>query len=154
MTISRYSVLKGKVVDSSFIRNNGHDYYIIHIKVFEETFKAFVNVLSYNGSTLEYSQNFKWTDEFKNKLKRIELGSYRLLSQPSELALDYIRSGFVDMLSFTVISKDISRSESELTNLIDEHLQRAKSDDDSIVMYLGRHSKTNMNLTWVYRMFI
>ncbi len=67
----------------------------------------------------------------------MESGSARLLNQPRVLSLDYIRNGYVDMSSFIQIPKNISRSESELTNLIDSCIQRSKSDNDSIVYVFG-----------------
>ena len=124
-------------MDSSFIHKNGHDHFIINVNVFENNYKAFVNVLSYDGSDLEYIQNSIWTDPFRSKLQALELGSNRVQSPPGGLALDYIRSGIVDIGSFTEIPKNISRSESDLTQLLDNYVQRAKSDDNSLVYVFG-----------------
>lgn len=137
MPIPRYSVLKGKVTGSSFIHKHGHDHYIINVKVSENQYKAFVNVLSYDGSDLEYLQNSNWTDPFRNKLDTLEAGSLEIQSQSDGLALDYIRSNIVDITAFTKIQQGISRSESNLANLLDSYVQRAKSNDDSAVYVFG-----------------
>ncbi|HXT82952.1 MAG TPA: DUF2278 family protein [Verrucomicrobiae bacterium] len=70
-------------------------------------------------------------------MKRMELGSARLLNQTRVLSLDYILSGYVDMSSFIQIPQNISRSESELTKLIDSCVHRSKSDNDSIAYVFG-----------------
>ena len=33
MPIPRYSIMKGKVIGSSFIQNHGHDHFIINIQI-------------------------------------------------------------------------------------------------------------------------
>ncbi len=137
MPIPRYSVLKGKVTGSSFIQNHGHDHYIINVQVSENQYKAFVNVLSYDGSDLEYLQNSNWTNPFKNKLAELEAGSHEIQSQPDGIALDYIRSNIVDITAFTKIQQGISRSESDLTHLLNSYVERAQSDDDSVVYVFG-----------------
>ncbi|HEY6537244.1 MAG TPA: YukJ family protein [Candidatus Nitrosocosmicus sp.] len=143
MPIPRYSVLKGKVTGSTFIENHGHDHFIINIQVSENQYKAFVNVLSYDGSNLEYLHNSNWTDPFKNKLAELEPGSHELQRQPDGMALDYIRSNIVDITAFTNIQQGISRSESDLTNLLKDHVERAQSNDDSVVYVFGSAFKDN-----------
>lgn len=137
MPIPRYSVLKGKVTGSSFVHRHSHDHYIINVKVSENQYKAFVNVLSYDGSDLEYLHNSNWTDPFRNKFVALEEGSHEVQSQPDGLALDYIRSNIVDITAFDKIQKGISRSESNLTNLLNRYVERAKSNNDSVVFVFG-----------------
>lgn len=44
MAIPRYSVLKGKVIDSNMVYKNGNDHFIIIIGVSEHKYKAYVNI--------------------------------------------------------------------------------------------------------------
>ncbi len=113
------------------------------MQVSENQYKAFVNVLSYDGSDLEYLHNSNWTDPFKNKLAELESGSHEIRRQPDGMALDYIRSNIVDITAFTNIQQGISRSESDLTNLIKGHVERAQSNDDSVVYVFGSAFKDN-----------
>jgi uncharacterized protein YukJ len=110
---------------------------IINVQDSENRYKDFVNVLSYDGSFLEYVQNSNWTNPLKSKLQDLELGSHEIESQPDGLALDYIRSGIADIESFTGIPKNISISDSDLTKLIDHYVQRTTSDDNSMVYIFG-----------------
>ncbi len=75
MAIPRYSILKGKVIDSNIIHKNGNDHFIINVRVSEHKYKAYMNILSQDGSDLEFVQNSNWIDPFRSKLGSFEMGS-------------------------------------------------------------------------------
>ena len=136
MAINKYSVLKGKAIDSRLASGRNPHY---QIRVVDEKveYRIAVNVQSPDNSDLEYIISSHWTHPIHDDLKEIPFGIHPIKSQPGGLALDYIRGNIVDPRLFVPIPMSVPGPDNDLNEKLDHYVQRAMADEDSEIYAFG-----------------
>lgn len=133
-----YSVLVGKVVDGQLKLSGNSPHYEIWVRAGSDDYRVAVNVRSVDGSVVlvHYDPNF--TNPTKLNIPQLSVGAKGLQPLPTGLngeGLDYLRDGLFDVASMQPVPADGSGV--TLHNLLDGQIERAKADDDAVLIALG-----------------
>jgi uncharacterized protein YukJ len=137
MPLKEYGVLKGRPVARRLgVTSNAH--FQIHIVDDTTDYRIAVNVKSkLSPSELEYLINDKFEHPITDQLVELPLGFHRIESRPGGLAIDFIRGNILDKDKMIPLPFDVPGPDNDLNEAIDKHVQRAMSDEESLLYAFG-----------------
>ena len=138
MALSRYGVVKGTIV--GHLRDASDDHYQILTQAGDTIFRIAINVKSaapHAPSTLLYEAVEQLPVGFTDSLQALSVGCTAVASQPNTLAVDFLRSGFVDVPHMQVVPTDQSGGLNNLKDTLETIVTDAMSEVGSLVYAFG-----------------
>jgi uncharacterized protein YukJ len=138
MALKKYGVVKGLVV--GHLRDADDDHYQIMVRGGAQMFRVAVNVKSSAPnapSTLLYQTKVSLPDELVAGLKDLKDGYTKLSSTPGGLAIDFLRSGLVNVKSMRPVPPDSPGADNDLKDLLESAVTGAMAEEGSQIFAFG-----------------
>ncbi len=137
MPLKEYGVLKGRPVAKRLgVTSNAH--YQIHLVDDTTDYRIAVNVKSkLSPSELEYLIDQNFNHPITDDLIELPLGFKRIKSKPGAIAIDFIRGNILDKDKMIPLPFDVPGPDNDLNEAIDQHVQRAISDEQALIYAFG-----------------
>jgi uncharacterized protein YukJ len=138
MPIARYGLLVGRPLHGVPGRGtNAH--YQIHVVDDVTEYRVAVNVKSQLApSEVEYLVDGDFRHPITAALQQRAPGFYRLLSQPTDDGLDYIRGNLFDRTRMRPLPMNLPGPDDDLNDQVDRVVQAAIAEEDALVYAFGQ----------------
>jgi uncharacterized protein YukJ len=139
MSIPKYGVLKGPVVDCVAEADPGSPHYQVQIRAQNVDYRIAVNVKSTDATASEllYHIDENFNHPVTSRLPALPMGYTPVPSQPGGIALDYIRENLVDKADMHAIPPNLPGPDNDLNEKLDFYVGRAKKNPNITVYAFG-----------------
>lgn len=136
MPLRNYSVLKGRPI--AIRQGSGNSpHYQIHVAAGDDDFRIAVNVESSDGSEVEYLVRPRFEHPIIPELAELPQGLRGLPPRPGGIALDYIRSNFMQPQEMLPLPVSAPGPDNDLNEALDRFVQRALADEQALIYAFG-----------------
>jgi uncharacterized protein YukJ len=139
-----YGILVGRIKDGQMNPDGKSPHYEIWVEAQPENYRVAVNVESQDGSDVLAYFDPNFTAPTKLDLPTLaagDAGFTALKTGPGGQGLDYLRDGLFSLDKMQEIPPEGSGI--TLANLLDGQIERAKADDDAVILALGEFFRDN-----------
>lgn len=137
MPLHQYGVVKGKPINRQ-LGSNQNAHYQVHVIDDTTDYRIAINVKSQLApSEVEYLVEAHFQHPVLAQLEELPVGWNKLVSQPGGPALDFIRSNLFDPRKMVPLPLSIAGPDNDLNEKIDQHIQRAMSDENAVLYAFG-----------------
>jgi uncharacterized protein YukJ len=138
MSLKRYGVLAGRVVDHRREAGKSSPHYQIHLVAAGFDFRLAVNVLSSVApSELLYLVDEDFRHPLLDRLAAVPDGFTALRSAPGDLALDFVRGNLFDRTRMRPLPPDVAGPDNDLADVFDRVVTRAENDASARLFAFG-----------------
>jgi len=137
MPLHQYGVLKGRPINRQ-LGSNQNAHYQVHVIDDTTDYRIAINVKSQLApSEVEYLVEANFQHPVLAQLEALPVGWNQLQSKPGGPALDFIRSNLFDPRKMVPLPLSIAGPDNDLNDKIDQHIQRAMSDENAVLYAFG-----------------
>jgi len=137
MPLQHYGVLKGRPINRQ-LGSNQNSHYQVHVVDDTTDYRIAINVKSQLApSEVEYVVDAHFDHPLLQHLDELPVGWSPLASRPAGAALDFIRGNLFDPREMVPLPLSINGPDNDLNDKIDQHIQRAMSDENALLYAFG-----------------
>ncbi|QJP13662.1 DUF2278 family protein [Starkeya sp. ORNL1] len=136
MPLKNYAVLKGRPINNR-LATGASPHYQVLVSENGTLHRIAINVRSQDGSEVQFLVRSSFEHPITDQLADLEEGLHPTESRPGGVALDFIRANLMQPWELKPLPLSAAGPDNDLNEKIDAYVQRAMSDEDSMIYAFG-----------------
>ncbi len=136
MPLKNYAVLKGRPINNRLATGSSPHYQVL-VSENGTLHRIAINVRSQDGSEVEFLVRSRFEHPITDLLAALPEGLHKTASKPGGVALDFIRGNLMQPWELKPLPLSAAGPDNDLNEKIDAYVQRAMSDEDSMIYAFG-----------------
>lgn len=136
MPLNSYAVLKGRPINNRLATGSSPHYQVL-VSENGTLHRIAINVRSQDGSEVEFLVRSRFEHPITDLLAALPEGLHKTASKPGGVALDFIRGNLMQPWELKPLPLSAAGPDNDLNEKIDAYVQRAMSDEDSMIYAFG-----------------
>ena len=136
MPLKNYAVLKGRPINNRLATGSSPHYQVL-VSENGMPHRIAINVRSQDGSEVEFLVRSRFEHPITDRLAELPEGLHPAPRRPDGIALDFIRANLMQPWELKPLPLSAAGPDNDLNEKIDAYVQRAMSDEDSMIYAFG-----------------